>query len=369
MLEAVDVDISSDYAKLRLVKKRGSSRASLGDVAKAAGISKTAVSYALRDCPNVSRETRERIHQIARRLGYVPDARLASWMARVKKAESKEVLPLAWINSQLEEDAWHRYKFLLPYLEGARTRALELGYRLEEIWTRQPGMSMRRISQMIYQRGVEGVIVSQPVRHLRLHWNNLAVVSIDGSLLVPSFHRVMSDNAYNLWLALKSLRQLGYRRIGICLSEPVDNYSHHMCRGAAAHYFHSMAFKSERIPPLFYPEEVGKPQKPFQQIVTWLRHNRPHAVIGLNSHLVEWIEATGLRVPRDIGVVHLALDDDVVEWAGIYSNKREIGAIAAEWVISFLQHHRFGLPKVATNQLIRGEWRPGCTLLTPQAQE
>jgi len=339
-----------------------SANISLGDIARSAGVSRVAVCYAMRNQPGVSQATRARILRVAKKLGYAPDARISSWMQRMRDAKSKDLLPIAWLNSKAEKDAWNQIEYLSPYLEGARMRALELGYRIEEIWARQPGMTMRRISQILYQRGLEGVIVSQPARHIRLDWVHLAGISIDGSLLAPGLHRVMSDNAFNLLLALKSLKRLGYRRIGICLSEQVDSFSHHACRSSAC-YFHSTTPESEQVTPLFYPATAPATIK--RQVAAWLKSNKPDVIVGLDNRLVEWVEETGYDVPGEVGVVHLALDDDVIDWAGIYSNKREIGATAADWVISLLQNHRFGLPKIAMNMLVRGSWRPGRTLLLP----
>lgn len=340
------------------MKTTKTSRASLGDVARAAGISTAAVCYALRNQPGVSKQTRARVLQIAKRLRYAPDARIASWMHTMRNAKSKDLLPIAWLNSLSEKDAWNKMTYLTPYLEGTRARAEELGFRVEEIWARQPGITMRRISQILYQRGIEGVIVSQPARHIRLDWTRLAGISIDGSLLAPGLHRVMSDHAYNLLLALKSLKRLGYRRIGICFSEQVDSFSHRAIRSTAC-YFQATTPKLQQVPPLYYSGTAPMHKK---QITDWFRRHQPDVVVGLDSRLVKWLGDCGCRIPEEVGVVHLALDDDVNDWAGIYADKREIGATATEWVITLLQNHRFGLPKKAMTTVIRGSWRFGNTL-------
>ncbi len=346
------------------MKKRKSSNASLGDVARAAGISTTAASFALRNRPGVSKATRERVQRIARRLGYAPDPRIVSWMARMQEAKSRELLPIAWLNTDQEEDSWHKYKFHTPYLEGARERALELGYRIEEIWTREPGMTMRRISQILYQRGIEGVIVTYPARHLRLKWDRLACVALEGALLAPRLHRVMSDGNYNLLLALKILRRQRYRRIGICLTEEVDQFTQHVLR-STAHHFVSTLPKTDRIPPLFFAEwePLGE-----RQLTTWIRSHRPEVIVGSSSSLLDLVKATGVRVPQDVGIVHLSLDDDLLDWAGVHSDKREVGATAAEWVISLVQNHRFGVPKSGLTTSVRGSWRFGRTLLIPRRE-
>ncbi len=334
--------------------------ASLGDIARAAGLSTVAVSFAMRNKPGVSKQTRTRVQRIAQKLGYAPDPRITSWMHKMRESKAKDLLPLAWLNSMPEKEAWEKMEYLSPYLEGARARALELGYRIENIWSRQPGMTMQKISRILYQRGIEGIIVSQPARHVRLNWKHLAGVSIDGSLLAPGLHRVMSDHAFNLLLALKTLKRAGYRRLGICLSDQVDSFSHQAYRSTAC-YFYATSLKINRVPPLFYS---GAPLMNKKQITAWFLRHRPDVVVGLDSRLFKWLgRDIGCHIPEEVGLVHLAIDDDVNDWAGIYSDKREIGATAAEWVINLLQSHRFGLPEKALNMIVRGSWRPGKTLL------
>lgn len=197
------------------MKRKKPSRVSIKDITRAAGVSKAAVSFALRNRQGVSKETRERILRIAKRLGYVPDARIGSWMARVQGAKTKDLLPIAWLNTHPEKDAWHKYKFYSPYLEGARECASQLGYRLEEIWLHELGMTMAGINRILYRRGIEGVIVTPSSRHLRLNWDRLASVAIGGDLLLPRLHRIETDIFYNLLLALRVLKRHGYRRIGV----------------------------------------------------------------------------------------------------------------------------------------------------------
>ena len=339
-------------------------RISLRDIAEAAGVSKSTVGYVLRNQVGPSKETRERVWRAAQKLGYVPDARIASWMSRVRDARSKDLLPVAWLNTNSEKDDWQRYPFLAPYLNGVRERCLQLGYRLEEIWTRQPGVPMRRISRMLYQQGIEGVIVTPPARHIRLNWDNLAGVTFGTELVVPKLHRVKSDEIFNFLLALRTLRKLGYRRIGICLTDRIDQYSDHVISAVA----HHMALTTPQvIPPLFYQfNEDGEGLSQQKEIRRWMKRHKPDVIIGLDNRLVKWVEAQGYRVPRDVGVVHLALDNDVLDWAGIYSNKKEIGRITAELLISLINNRQFGIPGIASTTQVRGEWRSGRTLLGPK---
>jgi LacI family transcriptional regulator len=324
-------------------------------------------SYVLRKQPGPKKETRERILEIAQSMGYIPDARVISWMARVRDASSKDLVPLAWVDTNWEKDSWENYKFLSPYLEGASTRAQELGYRIEQIWAGQPGMTMKRVSKIVYQRGIEGVIVTHQASHIRLNWEKLACVTLEGSVLAPRLHRVMTDHTFNLLLALKMVKRYGYRRIGIYLESLVGRSSYNMCQ-AAVHYFHSSLPKAEIVPPLYFhrARKVSNEQQIQSEFTQWVRHYRPDVVVGHESTLVEKAEKAGYKVPDELGVVHIATDDDVNDWAGITSKRREIGAAAAGWVISLLQNRQFGVPETAMNIGIRGTWHNGRTLLIPK---
>jgi LacI family transcriptional regulator/LacI family repressor for deo operon, udp, cdd, tsx, nupC, and nupG len=102
-----------------------------------------------------------------------------------------------------------------------------------------------------------------------------------------------------------------------------------------------------------------------KQVHAWLQANRPDVIVGHSNHLVEWANEAGLQVPQDMGVVHIATDDDVQDWAGVCSNRREIGATAAEWVINQVRERRFGLPKISVDMMVRGSWHLGTTIRTP----
>jgi LacI family transcriptional regulator len=343
-------------------------KVSLRKIAQVAGVSHAAAGFALQNQPGVSAATRERILKVARELGYSPDARLGQWMTGVRKATSKDLLPIAWLNTSDDEDSWHHHRFHTPYLEGARARALELGYKLDEIWCRQPKMTMRRLAEILYQRGIEGVIVTHPARHFRLNWDHLASVSLGATLMAPRLHRITTDLNFNLQLALKSLRRLGYQRIGICLQREVDTASHSGLRAMARDLYFN-ASRRRRIPPLFHPPAWKKGYDQKAHLAAWLRRYKPDAIVGYDNHLVLWTEEAGFRVPEDIGVAHLAVDDDVLDWGGIHSRRSEIGATAVDWLVSLMRNHQFGVPKTPLTITVRGSWQMGRTLRRPGKTE
>jgi len=84
--------------------------------------------------------------------------------------------------------------------------------------------------------------------------------------------------------------------------------------------------------------------------------------------MVDMVQRAGFRVPEEIGVVHLAIDDDVQDWTGIYSNRRAIGAATVEMIVGSIVNREFGIPDVPRNTMIQGTWHDGRTLLIPEKQ-
>lgn len=333
---------------------------SLKQIAERVGVSRMTVSCALRNSPRVKKETAERILAAAKSLGYAPDPKLAATMAAVRSTKKKALEPIAWLNANQNARAYNDYAWLAPYRLGAAERCAELGYRLEEFWLRQPGMTNRRISSILQHRGICGVVVCPAVlpeiTHLRLEWRHFASVSFETAVLVPRLHRVAPDYHYNILLALKMLRRIGYRRIGLFLHRQEDRRSHHTYL-AGFRYFQSSIPSSEHVPPLIYNDPFDK-----TLLHRWLEEAKPDAVLGHHSKLVGWIRETKRSVPEDIGVAHLALDGDCEEWAGIWQHKFRIGAQTIEQLVSMIQHGRLGLPEIAYETSIPGEWRYGSTL-------
>lgn len=338
---------------------------SLGDIAQLAKVSRSTVSQALRNCPDISRITIEKVQKAARDLNYIPDARMMSFMNRVRLAKARELIRIAWLNTDEEKDCWHKEDYLRPYIEGARQRCRELGYSIDEFWLKEPGMTCRRISRILFNRGIQGVIIAPSSRisigHIRLDWNKFSCASFENAVLAPRMHRITPDYFHNITLAFKRLRRLGYRRIGVFLQQLTERRSLHSYYAGVA-CFHATIPARERVAPLFYrhyDEIPGYSEKFF----SWIEKQKPDAVVCQHSKVIDWLKKRGYRVPEDLGVAHLAVENDVLDWSGIWQRKLEIGMETAESVISMLQNHRLGLPEVAHDTLIQGYWNPGTTVI------
>lgn len=113
---------------------------------------------ARKNSPSISEATRRKIQALAGELGYQPNvaARNLALLRTEKKGGGS--LPIAWINQEVRREHWRVDAEARSYLEGAQKRAAESGYHLEEIWTREPGMTAARIVQIVRARGIAGAI-------------------------------------------------------------------------------------------------------------------------------------------------------------------------------------------------------------------
>jgi LacI family transcriptional regulator len=293
-------------------------------------------------------------------------------MTQVRKAKIKELEPLAWLTGHNDPGVWHSLKFLSPYFYGACERALALGYRIEVITDHEGRIPMGRIARLLHNRGIPGVVVTHQFRHhVRFVWDSIAALSLEGRMLAPPLHQVKTHHFHNVLLAMKMLRRFGYRRIGVCLEEEVDRSSYHAIK-AAILYFQASLAASEKLTPLFVRRSAKEDLLPASELenmklmLAWVQRSKPDVIVCLNNRFERWLSDAGICVPEDVGLVHLATDDDVSDWAGINSKKREIGAAAVEQLVSLIQNRQFGIPQTPATVEIRGTWHQGRTLLIPK---
>lgn len=340
------------------------------DIAAKAGVSIAAVSLALRDDPRISAPVRKRIRDVAAAVGYRPNPLLSAYQASVRsqKPASFQAV-LGWINDSPEEDSWHR-SFTKPLLDGAKARGTELGYRLDEIWVPKikeddPVANFKCWERILSARGIHGVILPFMYRHhhCMLPWKNFSVVSLGKhhSLVEESrvhfsescdHHRVSSDYAFNMRLAVSRLREAGCRRIGLALSPFMDSESDHAF-GAMFSWLWMKWPARERVPIL--ASDYIKETK------AWAIKHRPDAVICGHSDIRIALEEAGLKVPEETRLIHLNVAPDVSDWSGIDRRMTLLGSAAVDMVTAHLQRNERGVPPFAKEMVIEGVWVEGKT--------
>ena len=329
-------------------------------VAREAGVSTMTVSRALRHDPKVSPGLRLKIQEIAARLGYRPNPLVSALMSQRRAGRHPtDQLKLGFITNFASRDGWREERLYREFYDGATRAAERQGYRLEEFWLREPGMTARRLSRILVTRNIHGVILAplpDAEGRLELVWEDLCAIAIGYSISEPGLHRVSNHQFRSMAQLMPRLHELGYRRPGLALPQSLNDRV--LRQWLAGFLVEQTSFEDSRVPAFIKRDEEWMPE-PFEN---WLDAYEPDVVIGLQKQLIDWVQASGRRIPEDIGVALLDCPAPNDRLSGIYQNGPEVGAAAADALIAMLHQNERGLSGFPRTVLISGSWVPGATL-------
>lgn len=333
-------------------------RVTIKSIALAVGLSPGAVSLALRNSPEVSKETCERVQKLAREMGYQPNP-LAAGLAKFKR-DSRSVpiqAALAWLNFWSPPTKLRSYGEFDRYWKGATDAAEQYGYHLEEFRCLDL-MPVDRLEEVLLSRGIHGLLIAPgilPPEVADFHWNKFSVVRLSRSKEDLKFHVVTGDQHANAILAFEMARKRGYKRIGFI-------GPHWSTRLFASGYLWAQTFvpQEERLPPLLLKD--GTDDVSIQHLLfDWLETNHPDAVLTEAIELAPILRRIGCRVPEDLAVAALNVIDQPFD-AGIYPNPEEVGRVSILAAISFIYDQACGVPPIQREVLVKGHWVDGKSL-------
>lgn len=333
-------------------------RVTIKDIALCAGVHLATAARALRNDPRISVATRGRIRVLAEEMGYRPDpflGGLAAYRAEHRTPRRRGVL--AWLDLRARAD--YPAREAMPELwEGARSRAEEQGW---DLWEFQPvveGVPLKRVTSILYARGIEGVLVP-PLggdgAEVDLDFSRFAAATVGETLRSPRLHRVSPNWVANLQLAWKNVMASGYRRPGLVLTPQVHERIAHHWMGAYLERQQTLPAK-DRLP--FF---VGE-HDPEGKLRDWLRSARPDVILaGEEVRLFRAFNDMRIRVPETVAVAGIGLlRADTV--TGVNQRFDCIGRRLADLVIAMLHRNERGLPSPPIHILIEGEWIKGVTM-------
>ena len=334
----------------------------LRDIAGIVGLHYSTVSLALRDSPRLAPETRQRIQALARELGYRPDPMLTALNAyRRARVAPHYQATIAWVNNWPRRAMLYERPEFLEYFQGATARAEQLGYKLEEFWLREPGMTPAKLARVLRARTIQAVLLApqfEPNTALDFDYADFAAIAFGYSLQPAVLSVVTNHQMHSVGLLLRRLLDLGYRRPGLCIPRDMDE----KVESAYLSAFLLLAWKEPtlgQVPPLLFVDDRALEADTL--LVDWLGTHRPDVVVSL-SYLAERVERLGYAIPRDIGFATISIDVAEARWAGIYQNGRIIGGKAVDMAVGMLHRGERGVPEVPVRMLVEGTWRDGETV-------
>ena len=325
-------------------------RATIKDVAKAAGVSFQTVSRVLNQRPDVAAQTRRRVLDVIDRLGYRPSALARSLVQQRSCTLGVVTAGLKYIGGPGRA------------LNGITRRAAELGYTLllQEL-SRFDLIAVEPLVHALLAQQVDGIIWAVPEVGSNHQW-----LSAPGALPVPfvfvstaprpSLPVVCIDNFAGAQLAVRHLLQQGYRHIGH-ISGPEEWWEAQQRRLGWQGVLAEAGLPAEAC------EEGNWSSASGAQAMRRLLDQFPHldAVFAANDQMALGallaVAQGGRKVPQ-FGVVGF---DGLPEAAyylppltTILQDQQALGMCAVEEVVRLVEAKRQGLPA-----------EPRCTILQP----
>jgi LacI family transcriptional regulator len=336
----------------------------LRELAQLVQLSPSAVSLALRGSLKISAATKKRVRNLARKVGYRPDPRLSTIMSYLRKpATVRQAACLGVISFYEALRPWESSIHLARVHNGMMRRANELGYRLEPLYLRAPGMNVRRFRSILEARGIEGLLcLGAPdfYQDFPAKLDVSAIVTQGLSVRTP-LHRVTSHTFNDTVAALDRLHQFGYLRPGLVLGQHEDLRCAHLHSAAYLGWCeHRLGLG--RTPPICRLKKVEP-----EPLLLWLKQHRPDALVFVHNHDVldefrDMLRKNLVRVSQDVGVVVISPFLENSGFDGLQENQRLIGARMVELLTARIAIRDFGIPTHPHIEMVESYWIKGNSL-------
>jgi len=270
-------------------RHRGGSRVTLHDVATELSISLATASRALRDDPQISVLTRERVKLAARQMGYHPD-QIASALA-AKRTYSIGIMLSNVANPFFAEMAQHAYL-------GIQKRGYRPIVSVTDFIT--PENELER-AQGFFQLKVDGVIawLEHPETTQWMREHHLPHIVI-GRPIDDEADCIFFDRAWGAFQLVLALGKQGHRRIAFL--GPRETFAGAKSQGYEAG-MQELGLKAQILPiPGYGQREQGR--QAAEEVLSL--EPRPSAVMAYNDllaiGLIRGLSERGIRVPEEMAV-------------------------------------------------------------------
>ncbi len=313
-------------------RRRGTARASIGDVAKQAGVSLGTVSNVLNRPERVSPATREKVLAAIEQLAFVPNGSARQLRAGTITTVGAILLDIA-------------NPFFTEVARGIEDRLAQDDHTLMLASSDEDPAREARYLRLFEEHGVLGVLVTPAgadVDHLLdLHARGLEVVLLDRTSPTPELSSVAVDDVAGAAMAIEHLIGLGHERIAFIngptsIRQCVDRRAGVVRALTAAGLDPERALVEVTVPSL----NADSGERGATQLLE--REDRPTALFCVNDltalgamRTLRWVH--GLDIPGDIAVVGY---DDVnfasmltTPLTSVRQPTHRLGAVAADLLL------------------------------------
>jgi len=305
------------------------------DIAKVLSISASTVSRALNDHPRISKDTKDKVRQVAKRLGYFPGIQE---QATPQKAEMVVVLA-----PSLE------YAFYREVIYGARDYLEKKNYDITIFDTRKNDQYVSGLFGKYKNFGISGIIHVVSDRSIPADFYSgliddaMPVVSVFEAECPSGISSVLPDMFKGVYQSVKYLQSIGVSRIALLLEHencPVD----HQIVSSFISAYESVSRNAEDIS-FFYTDMENKS---IDRIVTEIigHDERPEVIFVKNVtstfEVVSHLQREGIDVPGDMMVITIDTVSGTKQLSGNMSLLKlpayEMGYRAAEMLMAQIRN-------------------------------
>lgn len=319
------------------------SRATIKDIAKAANVSATAVSMALNNRPGVGPQTRRKILDISKQLGYRPNFIARSMISR-------RSYTIGFILNSITDP------FFPELAKGIEEYATQRGYNLLLCNTKRDLEMEKKSIEMLRSKGVDGVILATVLKDdpniYPLIEDEFPFVLINRFSMDPALKNktnyVVLDNFRGGYKGMEHLYRLGHDRIAIVTGD--INTSTAILRTEGS--IKALSDFGVKIDQELIVEGQYKRDVAYEEAKNLIGMEEPptayfaqddYMAMGIREALFE----EGLRVPDNVALV--SFDDTMIasltgiDLTTISQNKYEMGAIGAKILIEKIENLSTGV--------------------------
>jgi LacI family transcriptional regulator len=330
----------------------------MSDVAKAAGVSRTTVSFVWNNTPhsNIPEATRRRVLQVVQELNYIPN------IPATNLAKGKTMLIALVVRQTSEQMSADLYAG--EFIRGLTSTIEAADYHLV-IHAAEPNTEISTYGQLIRTRKVDGLLIASPLVNdpeVKLLHDEGTPIVLNGASDNPDIPSVDVNNAESAYTAVRYLLDLGHRRIGHISNAP---FSYRSSWERLNGYRQALEDAGIAYDPALVREGAFTDASGCAPMLALLDlRERPTAVfIGSDAvafGALEAIHSRGLRIPEDISII--SFDDiPIIKYlrpplTSIHLPAYDIGKRAGEMLLKILNGEQLESSRVSlpTELVIRG---------------
>jgi DNA-binding LacI/PurR family transcriptional regulator len=263
-------------------------------LAEHVGLTPGTVSAVLNDSPSarsIPQDTKNRIHAAAKELNYRPN-----FFARTLRNKRTYTIGV------IAEEIGDSYGSMV--ISGIEAHLRKMDYFFLTVAHRHDQNLLNQYSQLLQQRGVEGIITVDTTVH---ETPSLPTVAIAGHQKVKGVTNVVLDHVQAATLALKHLASLGHERIAFMKGNPLSSDSKDRWT-AICEVAQKIGLKIDPELTVQIDIDDPTPQLGYPFTKQLLARNKPFTALFAYNDIsaigaVRALQEQGLRVPQDVSVM------------------------------------------------------------------